>query len=593
MADATNLPRLTPAAGKVAVQETAFSVDAVGRYLCSTWAEATGAGGPPFDAVVIGAGMYGAYCAQHLYHLGRRVLVLEAGPFLVSEHIQNLARLGLGVPGPVSPNSAEAGRTRELVWGLPWRGNQAFPGLAYCVGGKSLYWGGWSPRLSADALAGWPTAARDYLATTYPLMEQQIGVAEATDFIRAAPLTAALGAAIDAAVGAPPLATLGPSRPAPIAVQGSAPAAGSGLFSFDKYSSGPLLADAIREDAGRAGLDDAARRLFLVPRVQVTRLVTQGGRVARVEASSNDRPLALDLPPGCAVVLALSAIESTRLALESFPSAAMGRNLMVHLRSNTTVRIRRAALAGLPAVPLQTAALHVPGVAPAGGDFHLQLTAAADPGGNPEAVWFRMIPNIEELDRVLAGQDADWIAMNIRGCGEMRGQPGRGAPDPDASWIDLSPFERDEHGARRAYVHLVTTPGDDAVWDAMDAAALGLARALAGDNPANIEYRYRRAGQDGWFAEPPPPGRLVDGFPGTPGDGGVRDPLGTTYHEAGTLRMGDDPVTSVTDPTGRFHHVANAYCADQALFPTVGSANPALTGLVLARRVAEAIAGRP
>ncbi len=51
--------------------------------------------------------------------------------------------------------------------------------------------------------------------------------------------------------------------------------------------------------------------------------------------------------------------------------------------------------------------------------------------------------------------------------------------------------------------------------------------------------------------------------------------------------MGTDPTTSVTDPLGRFHHVSNAYCCDQAIFPTVGSANPVLTGLTLALRLAK------
>lgn len=51
--------------------------------------------------------------------------------------------------------------------------------------------------------------------------------------------------------------------------------------------------------------------------------------------------------------------------------------------------------------------------------------------------------------------------------------------------------------------------------------------------------------------------------------------------------MGDDPDTSVTDPVGRFHHVHNAYACDQSTFPTVGSVNPVLTGLTLARRLAD------
>ena len=57
------LPQLFPGAPQVDVQQTAFSVDALGRYVCSTWTEATLNGGPPFTTIVVGAGMHGAYCA--------------------------------------------------------------------------------------------------------------------------------------------------------------------------------------------------------------------------------------------------------------------------------------------------------------------------------------------------------------------------------------------------------------------------------------------------------------------------------------------------------------------------------------------------
>jgi 3-keto-disaccharide hydrolase/GMC oxidoreductase len=49
--------------------------------------------------------------------------------------------------------------------------------------------------------------------------------------------------------------------------------------------------------------------------------------------------------------------------------------------------------------------------------------------------------------------------------------------------------------------------------------------------------------------------------------------------------MGDDPNTSVTDANCRFHGVKNAYVASPALFPTIGSPNPMLTGIALARRL--------
>ena len=46
---------------------------------------------------------------------------------------------------------------------------------------------------------------------------------------------------------------------------------------------------------------------------------------------------------------------------------------------------------------------------------------------------------------------------------------------------------------------------------------------------------------------------------------------------------------SITDLAGRFHGSTNAYAVGSAVFPTLGSANPSLTALALARRTAEAV----
>src|SRR6185295_5091347 len=51
--------------------------------------------------------------------------------------------------------------------------------------------------------------------------------------------------------------------------------------------------------------------------------------------------------------------------------------------------------------------------------------------------------------------------------------------------------------------------------------------------------------------------------------------------------IGTDPNTSVTDSNCRFHSVTNVYAAGPVLFPTVGSPNPMLTGVGLARRLAD------
>ena len=64
----------------------------------------------------------------------------------------------------------------------------------------------------------------------------------------------------------------------------------------------------------------------------------------------------------------------------------------------------------------------------------------------------------------------------------------------------------------------------------------------------------------------------------------IRDGLGTTHHETGTLWMGTDPAHSVTNEDGRFHYTENLYAAGPSLFPSIGSPNPMLTGVALARR---------
>ncbi|RAR52629.1 choline dehydrogenase-like flavoprotein [Paraburkholderia unamae] len=58
-------------------------------------------------------------------------------------------------------------------------------------------------------------------------------------------------------------------------------------------------------------------------------------------------------------------------------------------------------------------------------------------------------------------------------------------------------------------------------------------------------------------------------------------------HHIGTARMGLDPRTSVVDPNCRLHEADNVYVMGAAVFPTSGQANPTLTIVALALRLAE------
>jgi choline dehydrogenase-like flavoprotein len=568
------------------IQQTDFGYDVVPRYICNNWQEIAAAKGPgayPFDVVVIGAGMFGGYCAEKLYRLGGsaalRVLLLDAGAFLLQSHIQNLPQqLGGKVGGPNYLRTRDdASGVQNVVWGMPWISNQPFPGLAYNTGGRSLFWGGWSPPLTPDDLANWPAEVVAYLngPTGYAATAAEIGTAVTTDFITH---TALFDALLGKIQGALPLSGITEAEEAPLAVVGAAPR--SGLFAFDKFSSAPFIMDAIRNDVGvNGGGGDSRRRIFLVPRTQVHRLNLTGTAVTSIDMSVAGVRQQLPVASSCAVIIANGTIEATRLALESlgigsmqFGSPRVG-NLMAHLRSNITVRINRAALGlGAPA-DLETVALLVRGSS-GGRRFHHQITAADVTGANPESNMWSMVPDIDVIGSLLANEDPNRVVITFRGIGEMEDQRAVANLDPARTWIDLS-HETDQWGMRRAYVNLVATPNDLKLWDAMDKSAFDLALGVAG-NKNNIEYW--NGGQ--WQAAPLQPDATGRRF--------WRDGLGTTHHEAGTLFMGA-PGASITDTDGKVHGTDNVYVAGPALFPTLGSANPSLTGLSLARRSASAI----
>ncbi len=67
----------------------------------------------------------------------------------------------------------------------------------------------------------------------------------------------------------------------------------------------------------------------------------------------------------------------------------------------------------------------------------------------------------------------------------------------------------------------------------------------------------------------------------------------SSRHIMGTLRMGNDPATSVTRPDGRFHDVDNLYACDGSVFPTSSGYNPTLTIIAVALKIAHGIAGTP
>jgi len=64
-------------------------------------------------------------------------------------------------------------------------------------------------------------------------------------------------------------------------------------------------------------------------------------------------------------------------------------------------------------------------------------------------------------------------------------------------------------------------------------------------------------------------------------------PVAGCAHQAGTVRFGRDPATSVLDVNCKAHELDNLYVVDTSFFPSIGAVNPALTAMANALRVGE------
>lgn len=636
-------------------ESTSFTLDNMGRFLCNTLQEAldsttevVGGRKRDFDVIIIGGGTFGSVIAERLFIAditrSRRILILEAGPFVLPEHVQNMPYMG-GAPD----------------MRVPWANHPAlnYQGLIFAIGGRSLTWGGWSPELLDVELPAWPAATRAALRGVPPTAgyfasaSRQIGVHETNDFIYG-PLHTALrrqlhdglivtgnetgftfadlldhpavrypnpgDPAINAAVlrdwlhlpagDATPLSQLKDlfKLEAPLAVQSVAV---PGFFPTNKFSAVPgvtraaRLADSEADGIGQVG--DARKRLMIVPDCHVQELITETQpnnwvRVTGVRVWQNGGSSDIMLAPDrngrqSAAVIALGTVETTRVALTTFQQSLagraaqrMGQNLIAHLRSNLTIRIPRAAIAAnLPptVIPsLQCSALLVKGRAANGRTFHFQITATGlnQLGVDSEAELFKKIPTLEHIESMLQATDTT-VVITIRGIGEMTPR------NPDSS-INLSATEIDS-GRPKAVVSLGNSkatpaqfPGspetnaDRATWDEMDAVSDKIALIFAGNEPFEILPTPTSS-------IPVPAGTRAARLATLGVFNNRRDDLGTTHHDAGTMRMGDNIADAVTNDFGRIHDTTNCYVAAPALFPTTGSPNPMLTGVALARRTGD------
>jgi hypothetical protein len=544
---------------------------------------------------------------------------------VLAEHQQNLPILG-DIEG--------------LVRDVPWQADAKldFAGLRVMLGGRSVFFGGWSPQLLDDdkhtemPRSRWPAAVVDELKSTFfPQAAHQLAVDETNDFIfgelhdvlRQRLAAGIDGNKIDEAIPLDDLELrlkVDPATPAaelrllkleaPLAVQSKSPR--PGFFPFNKFSAVPLIIRCAREAQFEVGKllddrvdlgdsperegDDVKKRYMIVPNFRVTSLEATPGSVGPIRVTKivgkrreagGEVDVSIPVHEGANVVIALGTIESARLVLNSFPDlpgrALVGQNLMGHLRSNVVLRIPRKSLPPKLPQELQASALLMKGAHKFASDgelayFHLQITAAGldNLTDDDHVELFMKVPDIDFYEDMIEANDQH-VVITIRGIGEM--QPN----NPNSRVMAVS-------GTDQVRTEIALTPKDEEMWRAMDQASDQVAKVFASGKDFEIRLPNgawkRVAPSANLEAELPLTFRDQGRFAGETGPRGRRDRLGTTHHEAGTLRLGTSAADSVTEPDGNLRSTQNVYVAGPMLFPTIGSPNPMLTGTALARRLA-------
>ena len=260
------------------------------------------------DCLVIGSGTAGVTTAIELADRGLRVAILEAGPLVLTEHVGSgpFANREDIVPGihdlvryrTVWTSGAEAAKAHA---GKVETNNNAWS----VVGGRTLFWGGFTPRFLDSDFADWPHDA-DEMRPWYERAEKLIGAS-------GGPATGAAAPFMHHAAQDRLLARLGakgiPATNAPLGIDTLAVHDGHMSRGFDSSVSRLLRCP-------HFGRIENGARLSLAAETEVTKLVVDGGLVRRLAVRDRATGRTFDIPAR-QVVLAGGAVQSTRLALAS------------------------------------------------------------------------------------------------------------------------------------------------------------------------------------------------------------------------------------------------------------------------------------
>lgn len=504
-----------------------------------------------WDVIVVGTGIGGGSVLAELSRRQYRgdgrpftVLGLEAGSLLFPGHVANQPRVLFGrsrTGATALWNSLEELGSRPYTLNGPvaqrnaWGGNEVF-----AFGGRSLFWGGLSPRMDAADLTPWPDCVRHDLLhpnrfgpSYYDRAEDLFGVEQSWHN----------GLERNCRVLMDQLYPDRANSPAPVAFP--RPKRSDWTVPAGMFSTAELL---LAQRLGRADGDDG----FGPPYIHLAELVVaveRDGDQGWIVHGVDLRDGSPTLRRARKVVLSGGTVETPRImhtsALEGAPDF-VGHNLTEHVMAHIWFQIPRSSLFCRP-----------------GRAAHL----LSQPGPHSAA---------DDLGRcnVQLQVNSDLLFDQTR--------------------IEDVPQNLTETGDGAVAAQLVFMAGrdldQDGRLDFTDESWLGGLNAAGGRRPRSVTLTmdHAAAAPEAWHSMSD---RVLEQFdaqslPAVPL--GLRvSASGAVSHEVGTMRMGESKDTAVVDPDLQVFDQPGLYVCDNSVFASSPAANPSLTLAALGLRLAD------
>ena len=479
-----------------------------------------------YDYIIIGSGMYGGYFAHKMAHKSgfkKNILVIEKGDFEMFTHQDNTPKILNVFENSFNSTPFEA----TVNDSIKEEGAQDYIGL----GGKSIIWGRWCPRLTKQALSHYPEYIQKNISRWYDEVEKDLFIDYSEKMFNND-----LYNETKKIIENSSIENINDILLPPLAIQSTQQVTSS--LPIGAYSVVPSLLDT------KMFYNDIEEYHFdILINSDVVDLNKENEEITSISIIKKEKETTIPVN-NAEVIIATGMANSTSIAKKISDNKLIGKNLTTHLRSNVIGKTKKenTVFKDWDFDKETLASMHI-NCKEGEREYHLQLTVEQDYYGSEagalQYLYLGSKDSYRKKMREIKKEDILTIKIYIIGDKYSNGS---------------------EYFPEKRKVKWNLTEEDEKVLKSMTEKGFEVFHLLFGNKDIDWEIDYKD-----WKSPKP----KIEEF---------YQELSSSYHEASTLIMGESKDNSVVNVYGNFHDIKNLWCLDQSISIGTGSSNPVPTG---------------